>query len=241
MHLFGGQKLSPQSFAKRGRSHAKPTSRFVFDNQATAVALMRRPKRRNTEQGVLTLEPQTPHHATITECEAALDHILAAPKNTAEIKQLCFRPDYALRTFPDRLEMTVDQGIIGERWTKKPWLTLPDGAPDPRIQVSILSQRVMDLCWRDRTGMVHPGDPLVVDMDLGAANLPVGTRLGAGTAILEVSDKFNTGCIKWQERYGNDSLRWINRAENRDFRLRGILCKIVQDGVVKTGDQLVKL
>ena len=180
-------------------------------------------------------------HATTAECDAALDHILAAPQSGATIEQLCFRPDYGLRTFPMELEMTVAHGITGERWTKKPWLTLPDGAPDPRIQVSILSRRVMDLCWRDRENTVHPGDPIVVDMDLGAANLPVGTRLSAGSAVLEVSDKFNNGCIKWRERYGDESLRWINRRENRDFRLRGILCKIVSDGTVKAGDRLVKL
>ena len=188
-----------------------------------------------------TTEPQTPHHATTAECEAALEHILAAPESGAVIDQLCFRPDFEQRSFPDTLEMTVKHGIIGERWTKKPWLTLPNGDPDPRIQVSILAQRVMELCWRDRENTVHPGDPIVVDMDLSAANLPVGTRLSAGSAILEVSDKFNTGCIKWHDRYGNDSLRWINKADHRAYRLRGILCKIVQDGTVKVGDQLIKL
>jgi len=199
---------------------------------------------REAGQGILkleTIEPQTLKHATIAECEAALDHILAAPNSGATIGQLCFRPDFGLRTFPIALDMTVNHGIIGERWNKKPWLTLPNGEPDPRIQVSILSQRVMDLCWRDHTNTVHPGDPIVVDMNLSAANLPVGTRLSAGSALLEVSDKFNTACIKWRDRYGNDSLRWINKRDNRDFRLRGILCKIVRDGTVKVGDQLIKL
>ena len=141
----------------------------------------------------------------------------------------------------DHLDLTVGEGIRGERWTKKPWLTLPDGSPDPRIQVSILPKRIMDLCWRDRATTPHPGDTMIVDMDLGHENLPVGTRLQAGSAVLEVSDKFNTGCTKWRDRYGQDSLRWINRKENRPHRLRGILCKIVQDGPVRVGDQLAKL
>lgn len=186
-------------------------------------------------------QSEKPAPATMAECEAALDSILAAPTQSATIDQLCFRDGYGLRRFPETLELTVEQGIIGERWTKKPWLTLPDGAPDPRIQVSILSKRVMDLCWRDRTGTVHPGDPFVVDMNLGAENLPVGTCLRAGAAVLEVSDYFNTACAKWRDRYGDDSLRWINKRENREYRLRGILCKIVQDGTVKRGDHLVKL
>ncbi len=186
-------------------------------------------------------EPGPSNPATMAECDAALAHILAAPKSGATIGQLCFRPDFAARAFPETLDMTVKHGIIGERWTKQPWLTLPNGDPDPRIQVSILSKRVMDLCWRDRENTVHPGDPIVVDMDLGAENLPVGTRLSAGSAILEVSDKFNTGCIKWRDRYGDDSLRWINKRDRRDLRLRGVLCKIVKDGTVRVGDQLVKL
>lgn len=187
------------------------------------------------------IAPQTALHATAAECDAALPDILAAPTDAAPILQLCFRPDYTLREFPQELELTVAQGILGERWTKKPWLTLPDGSPDPRIQVSILSKRVLDLCWRDRDNTVHPGDTMIVDMDLGHENLSVGTRLQAGTAVLEVSDKFNNGCIKWHDRYGQDSLRWINRKENRPHRLRGILCKIVKDGIVRVEDQLTKL
>ncbi|MEP3440656.1 MAG: hypothetical protein ABJN72_04185 [Sulfitobacter sp.] len=187
------------------------------------------------------LQHDNPNHASLTECEAALEAILAAPKTNAVIEQLCFRPDYGLREFPDTLELTVARGIIGERWTKKPWLILPDGAPDPRIQISILQKRIMDLCWRDRSHTPHPGDPFVVDMDLSAENLPVGTQLRAGSAVIEVSDKFNTACVKWRDRYGNDSLRWINKRENRPYRLRGVLCKIVQDGTVNAGDQLVKL
>ncbi|MGY3438752.1 MULTISPECIES: MOSC domain-containing protein [unclassified Marinovum] len=177
---------------------------------------------------------------TTQELDAALEHIRAAPKDGAVIDQLVFRPAVGARAYPDHLDMTVAGGIAGERWLTAPWLKLPDGTPDPRIQVSILSKRVMDLCWRDRDGTPHPGDPIVVDMDLGHDNLPVGTRLQAGTAILEVSDKRNSGCAKWQEWYGRDSLHWINTGPNRDLRLRGILCRIVQDGRVSVGDRLTK-
>ena len=181
------------------------------------------------------------NHVSFAECEQALDHINRAPLDEAEIDCLCARPDFGTRAFPDKLILTVDHGILGERWTHSPWLTLPNGDPDPRIQVSILSKRVMDLCWRDRERVIHPGDPFVVDMNLGEANMPVGTRLAIGTAIVEVSDKFNTACVKWRDRYGQDSLHWMNLARNRPYRLRGILCRIVQDGEVKLGDRLAKL
>ncbi len=173
-------------------------------------------------------------HVTMAECMAALPHVLDAPK-AGKVETLCFRPDYLQREYPETLEVTVEGGIKDERWLKAPWLTLEDGAPDPRIQVSILPQRVMDLCWLDREGSPHPGDTIVTDMDLSEANLPVGTRLKVGTAVLEVSDKFNNGCIKWRDRYGAESLHWLNKKEHRPMRLRGVLCKIVQDGELRLG------
>lgn len=167
--------------------------------------------------------------------------MLAAPRDAAPIETLCFRPDFGQRDFRDEIELTVAHGIPGERWEKHPWLKLPDGSPDPRIQVSILQRRVLDLIWRNRDHVVYPGDTMIVDMDLGETNLPVGARLSAGTAVLEVSDEFNTACAKWKVRHGRDSFDWINRPENVQHRLRGVLCRIVQDGVVRRGDLLRKV
>jgi hypothetical protein len=128
--------------------------------------------------------------ATMAELMAALPGILAAPKDDAPIQSLCFRPDYGLRQFPERLPLSVKGGIPGERWSKAPWLKLEDGSPDPRIQVSILPVRVMDLVWRDREGTPHPGDTIVADLDCGLANLPVDSLIAAGSAVLRVSDQF---------------------------------------------------
>lgn len=178
--------------------------------------------------------------ATLFECEAALEHIRAAPKDAALIDELCVRPNFSQRAFPSEIEVTQASGISGDRWLTHPWLTLADGKPDPRIQVSILSKRVMDLCWRSRLTAPHPGDLLVVDMDLGEENLPAGTILKAGEVELEVSDKFNTACVKWRRRYGDDSYRWINLAKNKPLRLRGILCSVVRDGTIRVGDRLEK-
>lgn len=171
----------------------------------------------------------------------ALAHVRAAPKDDAPIHGLCLRPGPNLRHFPDSLEMSVAGGIKGDRWLDAPWLRLPDGRPDPDIQVSILPQRVLDLVWRDRTGQPHPGDPIVADMDLSLANLPEGALLQAGTAILRVSGVFNDGCVKWKVRYGADAKAWVVAPGHPDLRLRGVLCAVVQDGVVTRQDRLRKL
>lgn len=167
----------------------------------------------------------------------ALPGVLAAPKDSTLIDHLTFRPGYGRRQHPDRLRLTVAEGVPGERWLTAPWLKLPDGRPDPDIQVSILPLRVMDLVWQDRS-QPHPGDTIVADLDCGLANLPPGTVLQAGTARLRVSSVFNDACVKWKVRYGQAAKDWITAPGHPDLRLRGILCAVVQDGDVQRGDTL---
>lgn len=169
------------------------------------------------------------------ELAAALPHVLAAPKTDAAITCLCLRPAFGERAFPDHIVMTRAEGIPGERWTTLPWSRLADGSPDPRIQVSLLPARVMDLVWQDKT-VPHPGDPIVADLDMSVANLPVGTRIQAGTAVLRVSDLPNNGCAKWKVRYGADAMAWV--VADPSLRLRGVLCSVEVDGVVTKTDRL---
>ncbi len=174
------------------------------------------------------------------ELDAALANVLAAPKDNAVVEQLCLRPQYGERNFVEQIELTRDHGIPGERWSTRPWLRLLDGAPDPAIQVCILGRRVLDLVWQDRENTPHPGDSFIVDMDLSEANLPTGQLLRVGSAILQVSGVFNDGCVKWKARYGEPAWSWVRAPEHRALRLRGILCSVHRDGLVRNGDKLAK-
>ncbi len=180
-------------------------------------------------------------HPTTAQLRAQMGHILAAPKDNAPIEMLCLRPGFGEREVVQELTLTVDQGIPGERWTTAPWIRRPDGSPDPRIQISILPTRVMNAVWLDRENQPHPGDPIVADLDCSYSNLPVGSRLQAGTAVLEVSDVFNDACVKWKARYGTPAKDWITDRENVHLRLRGLLCSIVQGGTLTMQDELTKL
>ncbi|WP_395543131.1 hypothetical protein [Neotabrizicola sp. sgz301269] len=175
----------------------------------------------------------------ITEAELAeaLSDVLSAPKDRTQIDHLTFRPGYGQREHPEKLTLTRDQGVPGERWLTAPWLKLADGSPDPDIQVSILPLRVMELVWRDRS-QPHPGDTIVADLDCSVANLPPGTVLQAGTARLRVSSVFNDACVKWKVRYGTAAKDWITAPGHPELRLRGVLCSVMQDGEVKRGDDL---
>ena len=184
-------------------------------------------------------QPSAPmQFVTRAECDAALPDILSAPKDDAAIDTLCTRPALSERCFPDRIHVSVDRGIEGERWLHDPWLRLDTGQPDPRIQMSILPLRVANLCCNMAKDGFHPGDTIIADLDMSEANLPAGTRLQIGSAVVEVSDLFNTACVKWKKRYGVDSVKWINHAAHRPYRLRGVLCSIVKTGDISASDRI---
>ena len=179
--------------------------------------------------------------ATREELDQALPHVMAAPRNDGPVEMLCYRPQSGQRVFTERLRLTRNGGIEGDYEMSRPWLKLPDGSPDPRIQVSILPSRVLNRVWRNREPTTHPGDQVVADFNLSLENLPTGTLIRAGTAMLRVSDVWNDGCIKWKMRCGRPAYDWVRAAEHAVLRLRGIFCSIAEDGEVAVGDRIVRL
>jgi hypothetical protein len=178
---------------------------------------------------------------TADELAAALPEVLQAPETGSAVEFLCLRPGYGQRDFVDSITVTRAHGIPGERWGTAPWLKLPDGTGHPGIQVSILPRRVLDLVWRDRETQLHPGDTFVADLDTSEANLPEGQLLAVGSAVLRVSEVFNDGCAKWKVRYGEAAYTWVRAPEHRHLRLRGVLCSVETDGVIRLGDPITVL
>jgi MOSC domain-containing protein YiiM len=85
------------------------------------------------------------------------------------------------------------------------------------------------------------GDQLYVDLDLSEVNLPPGTRLAIGTAMIEVTAQPHTGCAKFVERFGVDAMKFVNSHERKDLNLRGINARVVRPGVLRVGDAVSKL
>lgn len=179
--------------------------------------------------------------ATTDTLNRAMDYIKAAPKDNAPIDTLCYRPDFGERVFETTLRLDKEHGVLGDRWEKHAWLRNEDGSPDKRIQVCVLGRRVLETIWTNRQEMPYPGDTIIADMDFSYENLPVGSQIQAGTAIITVSDVFNDACVKWKARYGVDSVKWINSNTNKPLRLRGVLCEISTSGMININDVLRKI
>jgi hypothetical protein len=173
--------------------------------------------------------------------EPFLEHVRTAPADGGVVELIVRRPDRELRELLDEVTLDPAGGVDGDDWVARPSRSTPDGSADPEDQVTIMSTRVLAAIAPDRDAWPLAGDQVYVDADLSTGNLPAGTRVALGTAILEISAKPHTGCAKFSARFGSDALRWINSPVGRELRMRGVNARIVQAGVIRVGDTLRKL
>jgi hypothetical protein len=173
-----------------------------------------------------------------------LDQALAAlpprPRERATVADLCVRPGPDLREPRTELELSPKRGALGDRWERKTWMYLPDGRPDPRVQVAVCNTELLALMRRLTGCSHHPGDTLFTALDLSEQNLPAGSLLRAGAALLEVSDVENDACAKFARHYGDVIFTWIRLPRNRPLRLRGLFARVVSGGTVRVGDPVLR-
>ena len=100
---------------------------------------------------------------------------------------------------------------------------------------------MIELIAQDKERWQLAGDQFFVDLDLSGENLPPGTQLTFGSAILEVTEIPHTGCAKFMARFGKDAHIFVNNPVGKELNLRGICAKVVQAGVVKVGDLIEKI
>ncbi len=178
---------------------------------------------------------------TIADLDARWAVFAAAPRGPARVAQVCLRPGVDRREFPSGIELCPRRGAIGDRWENRTWMHLPDGSPDPRVQVAVADARALAFIRSVSGCPHHPGDTLIVDLGLGVVDLPTGARLAVGGAVLEVSDVENDACAKFAARHGADVLAWIRAPHNRPLRLRGLFARVREGGRVQPGDAVVVL
>lgn len=150
------------------------------------------------------------------------------------------RPAVGAREVLDEGLLDAEVGLVGDTWKDRGSTRTTDGRRHPDMQVNIMSSRAVALVAGDKARWPLAGDQLYVDLDLSAANLPPGTRLAIGSAVLEVTAQPHTGCGKFVERFGLASMKFVNSPVGRELQLRGINVRVVESGTVRVGDAVRK-
>lgn len=180
-------------------------------------------------------------HRTTAEMEAALDDIRRAPADVGLVDLVVRRPTVGGREVLDEGTLDLSEGLVGDNWRSRGSSRTPDGAADPLAQLNVINARLSAFVAIDPDRRALAGDQLHLDLDLSQANLPAGTRLAVGSAVIEVTAKPHLGCAKFVDRFGRDAMRFVNSPVGRELRLRGLNARVVVAGTVRPGDEVRKL
>jgi hypothetical protein len=179
-------------------------------------------------------------HLSIEELEDGLEHIRQSPKDNGTLKMIVRRPEVEAREVIQEAELNTDVGLVGDTWKARGSRQMPDGSANPNAQITLMNARAVALLAQSEDRWALAGDQLYVEIDLSDENLPAGTRLTIGTAVLEVTPEPHTGCKKFAERYGTDATKFVNSKEGKRLHLRGINTKVIVGGTIRVGDVVRK-
>ena len=174
------------------------------------------------------------------ELNAGLEQIRQSPADAGVLKLIACRPAVGERELLEEGELDLDTGLVGDNWISRGRLAILKRPPNPDTQLTIMNTRVADLVAGSQARWPLAGDQLYVDLDLSLGNLPAGTRLEIGSALVEVTAEPHTGCKKFVERFGMDAMKFVNSPEGKELCLRGINTKVVAAGTIRVGDAVTK-
>jgi hypothetical protein len=176
----------------------------------------------------------------LADLEASLDEIRRSPADDGRLRRIVRRPARDQREAVESAELDVDRGLVGDDWLARGSKMNDDGSAFLEAQVTLMNARLAAAIAGPPDQWGIAGDQLYVDIDLSQTNLPPGSQLRIGEAILEVSATPHTGCAKFSGRFGLDALKFVSTPVGRELRLRGVNTRIVRGGTIRVGDKVDK-
>ena len=183
----------------------------------------------------------TPKHLTLAELEASLPSALQSPTDDGTLDLIVRRPAVGRRDVLETGELDLAAGLVGDTWDIRSSTRTGDGTPHPDMQINVMNSRVIAMIAGEQSRWGLAGDQLYIDLDISARNLPPGTRLSIGSAVIEVTNQPHTGCGKFVQRFGVDAMKFVNSPKGRELRLRGMNARVVVAGQIRAGDRVRKL
>lgn len=180
-------------------------------------------------------------HLTTDEIDTAISHVLASPKDNGVLELIVRRPAVNNREVIQSGILEIENGLVGDNWLSRGSSRTDNGLGHPEMQLNLMNYRFALLIAGSRERVPLAGDQLFVDLDLSEENLPPGTRLSIGDAIIEVTTIPHLGCKKFVDRFGIDAMRFANSDFGRRHHLRGINAKVIASGSVKQGDAIRRI
>ncbi len=178
---------------------------------------------------------------TFDELMGAWADIDPSPTESGTVEMIVRRPETESREHIQEGELSTVDGLVGDNWLARGSSSTPDGSAHPEAQITLMSTRIIDIIAQDKDNWDLAGDQFFVDFDLSMDNLPTGSKIQVGSAILEISEKPHTGCAKFAKRYGASARKFVMTDEGKQARLRGVNARVIQAGTVKVNDIIKKL
>lgn len=172
-------------------------------------------------------------HLTTEEIGAKLQFVIESPKDDGVLGLIVRRPKTNEREELETGELDVEKGLVGDDWIER------DG--NHETQITIMNSRIAEILAQDKDRRKLAGDQLFIDLNLTDENLPIGTKLEIGSAVLETTAVPHNGCKKFVERFGLDAMKFVNSPVGKKYHLRGIYAKIIKSGTIRQGDSVKKI
>lgn len=175
------------------------------------------------------------------ELETGLENIRLSPKDGGVLEMIVRRPKVDEREVLRQGKLDLTEGLVGDNWKNRGSSRTTDGFGHPEMQINIINSRAIAVIAGERQRWSLAGDQLYIDLDLSDENLPPGSRLEIGSAIVEITPIPHNGCKKFANRYGIDAVNFVNSPEGKRLHLRGVNARVVQSGIICVGDIVKKI